>query len=88
MRGVSNMDTGFPNMRGYLPRSAATLAEMLREEGYATFATGKWHNGESSLLDGFQQGKAIYMGGMSDHEEVFLQDVVAGHRSRTNCRRA
>jgi arylsulfatase len=43
MRGVSNMDTGFPNMRGYLPRSAATLAEILREQGYATFATGKWH---------------------------------------------
>jgi arylsulfatase len=43
MRGVSNMDTGFPNMRGYLPRYSATLAEMLREQGYATFATGKWH---------------------------------------------
>lgn len=43
MRGVSNMDTGYPNMRGRLPRSAATLAEMLREHGYATFATGKWH---------------------------------------------
>jgi arylsulfatase len=43
MRGVSNMDTGFPNMRGYLPRYSATLAEMLRDQGYATFATGKWH---------------------------------------------
>ena len=43
MRGISNMDTGFPNMRGAIPRSAATLAELLREHGYATFATGKWH---------------------------------------------
>ena len=43
MRSVSNMDTGFPNMRGALPRSAATLAEILRDHGYATFATGKWH---------------------------------------------
>ena len=43
MRGISNMDTGFPNMRGAIPRSAATLAELLRERGYATFATGKWH---------------------------------------------
>lgn len=43
MRAVSNMDTGYPNMRGHLPRSAATLAEILREHGYATFATGKWH---------------------------------------------
>ena len=43
MRAVSNMDTGFPNMRGAIPRSAATLAEILREHGYATFAAGKWH---------------------------------------------
>ncbi len=43
MRAVSNMDTGFPNMRGSIPKSAATLAEILREQGYATFAAGKWH---------------------------------------------
>jgi arylsulfatase len=43
MRGISNFDTGFPNMRGAIPKNAATLAEILRENGYATFATGKWH---------------------------------------------
>lgn len=43
MRGVSNMDTGYPNMRGYLPPSAATLADVLRDAGYGTYATGKWH---------------------------------------------
>jgi arylsulfatase A-like enzyme len=43
MRAISNFDTGFPNMRGALPRSAATLAEILRDNGYATFASGKWH---------------------------------------------
>ncbi|NRA04535.1 MAG: arylsulfatase [Myxococcales bacterium] len=43
MRAVSNFDTGFPNMRGYLPQSAGTLAEILRARGYATLATGKWH---------------------------------------------
>ena len=43
MRAVSNMDTGFPNMRGALPRSAGTTAEILRDAGYATSATGKWH---------------------------------------------
>ncbi len=43
MRAVSNFDTGFPNMRGFIPTSAATLAEMLRGQGYGTFATGKWH---------------------------------------------
>ena len=43
MRGVSNMDTGYPNMRGFLPRSAATVADVLRGAGYGTYATGKWH---------------------------------------------
>ncbi len=43
MRSISNFDTGFPNMRGAIPRSAGTLAEVLRDNGYATYAAGKWH---------------------------------------------
>ena len=43
MRAISNMDTGYPNMRGYLPSSAATIADVLREAGYGTYAAGKWH---------------------------------------------
>jgi len=43
MRAISNFDTGFPNMRGAIPRSAATLAELLRAQGYGTFMVGKWH---------------------------------------------
>ncbi|HWD67105.1 MAG TPA: arylsulfatase [Caulobacteraceae bacterium] len=43
MRAISNFDTGFPNMRGAMPKSSATLAEILRDKGYATFAAGKWH---------------------------------------------
>lgn len=43
MRAISNFDTGYPNMRGAIPRSAATIAEVLRDNGYATYAAGKWH---------------------------------------------
>jgi arylsulfatase len=43
MRGVSNWNTGFPHMRGGITPRAATLPELLRDHGYATFATGKWH---------------------------------------------
>ena len=43
MRQVANFDTGFPNMRGYVSNHASTMAEVLRERGYATFAVGKWH---------------------------------------------
>jgi arylsulfatase len=43
VRAVSNMDTGFPNMRGAVTPAAATVAEILRDKGFATFAAGKWH---------------------------------------------
>ena len=43
MRGVSNWNTGFPHMRGGITPAAATVAELLREHGYATYAAGKWH---------------------------------------------
>ena len=43
MRSISNFDSGFPHMRGRISPRAATIAEILRDEGYATFALGKWH---------------------------------------------
>ncbi len=43
MRAVSNFDSGFPHMRGCITPHATTIAEILREEGYGTFAIGKWH---------------------------------------------
>jgi arylsulfatase len=43
MRAISNFDTGFPNMRGRIAPSAATLAEVLGPVGYHTMAIGKWH---------------------------------------------
>ncbi len=43
MRAISNFNTGFPNMRGEISNHAATIAEVLRDQGYGTFALGKWH---------------------------------------------
>ena len=43
MRSVSNFDTGFPHMRGAITPRAATVAQLLRTNGYATWAAGKWH---------------------------------------------
>lgn len=43
MRAVSNFNTGFPHMTGHISNHAATMAEVLHDEGYATLAIGKWH---------------------------------------------
>ncbi len=43
MRAISNFDTGYPHMRGRISHDAATVAEVLNDAGYATFALGKWH---------------------------------------------
>nr|WP_289010091.1 arylsulfatase [uncultured Candidatus Microthrix sp.] len=43
MRAISNFRTGFPNMLGHISNDAATMAEVLSDDGYATFCVGKWH---------------------------------------------
>ena len=43
MRGVSNWKTGFPHQLGHISQRAATIAEVLHSNGYATFCAGKWH---------------------------------------------
>ncbi|MEZ6037153.1 MAG: sulfatase-like hydrolase/transferase, partial [Planctomycetota bacterium] len=65
-----------------------TLPEQLREAGYATFATGKWHNGDESLRRAFPDARAVFRGGMCDHFQVPLCDVVGGEvkNERTGAR--
>ena len=46
---------------------APILPEHLRADGYATFATGKWHNGSSWFQRGFSDGGALLMGAMGPH---------------------
>lgn len=40
---LAGADTGYPAYRGQITPRAATLARMLGDEGYATYAVGKWH---------------------------------------------
>lgn len=40
---LSHVDDGFPGYRGRVSPRAATLAEMLVDNGYNTMAVGKWH---------------------------------------------
>lgn len=40
---VANGDPGVPNRRAAFPADCVTLPEVLRDNGYATYAVGKWH---------------------------------------------
>lgn len=51
------------------------LPEYLRRNGFQTFATGKWHNGQSSWLRAFERGRTVMFGGMSDHTRVPVRDL-------------
>ena len=50
------------------------LPDALREAGYMTFATGKWHHSRKPFARAFSAGGAIFFGGMSDHDKVPLHD--------------
>ena len=53
-----------------------TLPQTLRDNGYLTFGTGKWHNERSAFQAGFTHGKTIFFGGMSDHYQVPVVDLL------------
>ena len=43
--------------------------------GYITFGTGKWHNEKSAFEASFQQGRSVFLGGMSNHFKVPCRDM-------------
>ena len=55
-----------------IPDEHVMMPEALRDQGYTTFGTGKWHNGRSAFARCFDQGDRIFFGGMSDHYRVPL----------------
>jgi len=55
-------------------RPFSLFPEHLRNHGYHTFATGKWHNGENLFARCFASGENIFFGGMSDHLKVPVSD--------------
>ena len=56
-------------------KGSPTLGELLRGAGYATFGTGKWHNGGASFLRSFERGRNVMLGGMSNHLKVPVQHI-------------
>ena len=40
---LTDVPIGFPGYDGRIPKTAATLPRILKDNGYSTFAVGKWH---------------------------------------------
>ncbi|MFN0080274.1 MAG: sulfatase-like hydrolase/transferase [Prosthecobacter sp.] len=55
-----------------------TWPEAFTKAGYTTFASGKWHNGNTSLPRVFQIARSMFTGGMTNPMEAKLSDVVDG----------
>lgn len=51
-----------------------TFPEYFKANGYHTFATGKQHNGKQWVESGFDEGKSLYLGGMTRHFGTQVKD--------------
>jgi arylsulfatase A-like enzyme len=51
-----------------IPEKDKTFPELFRENGYVTFATGKWHSDKASFNRSFSTGSSIFFGGMHRYE--------------------
>ena len=54
----------------FIPAEDSLLGETLKNNGYRTFGTGKWHNGAEAYARSFTDGDEIFFGGMNDHWNV------------------
>jgi arylsulfatase A-like enzyme len=75
---LPDLPMNFPGYTGRIPDEAGTLAQILRAEGYATFAVGKWHltprdqRSPSGPFENWPLGKGFehyygFLGGDANH---------------------
>jgi arylsulfatase A-like enzyme len=74
--------------QGVDPESVPLLGALLKEAGYYRFGCGKWHNGHRAFTRSFDDGGAVFFGGMTDpfhpplHAFDALGDYSAQHASK------
>jgi len=85
---ITEMATGFPGATGQIPDTTASLAEILRLNGYSTAAFGKWHetaSWEASIAGPFARwptGQGFekfygFIGGETNQWAPYLYDGTA-----------
>ena len=60
--GYFDVNLGLPAYQGYLNKESVTLAEVLKQAGYSTLMSGKWHVGNDSLGWPNQRGFEKFFG--------------------------
>lgn len=69
-RQLFRFESRHPSPSADLPSLGASLGGA----GYATFMSGKWHNGKPWFQAAFQSGRAVFFGGMGSHTELRVFD--------------
>jgi arylsulfatase A-like enzyme len=59
---------------GGMTTAHPTLPQAFAHEGYRTFATGKWHNGQRAFNRCYDEGRDVFFGGMGNHWNVPVTD--------------
>ena len=73
--------------QGWLSQNAVTIAEVLKENGYNTYMSGKWHVGEDSLDWPLQRGFEKYFGlisGANSYYEILPGRKVVNQNTLVN----
>jgi arylsulfatase len=83
---ITNWSTDYPGYNSSIPMSAALISEVLRDNGYATAALGKWHlipEREASLAGPFdhwptKQGFDYYYGFLNGETNQWRPELTLG----------
>ncbi len=86
MGTITNWATDYPGYNSAIPKSAALVSEVLRENGYATAAIGKWHlipERECTLSGPFDhwpthQGFDYYYGYLNGETNQWFPELTLG----------
>lgn len=77
-------DIDLPGYRGFLNRNCVTIAEVLKDTGYSTLMTGKWHLGMADegmwpLQRGFDRFYGILSGACNYFEPEYPRGITSGN---------
>jgi len=86
MGTITNWSTDYPGYNSAIPKSAALVSEVLRDNGYATAAIGKWHlipERENTLTGPFEhwpthQGFNYYYGFLNGETSQWYPELTLG----------